>query len=158
MIPEMTKRGAILFAIALFSVGCGDSSTEPPSLQWSDFAGEWRIEADQSSPSYGNCTNVNASEGGIRMHLNGSASFAAVTGSHNGGWGGDTFGGAVTGSLMPPGSGALRLDRPDGSGTLTLTAVTPTRMEGSFFALDNGFADPGSGRTPCGFDAVLVRP
>ncbi|MGI9180019.1 MAG: hypothetical protein ACR2H9_05910 [Longimicrobiaceae bacterium] len=154
----MTRCCVMLVALALFVAGCGDSATAVQSPRWADFAGEWRIDADESSASYHNCENVNATEGGIRIRLNADAGFAAVTGSHNGGWGGGSYNGTVVGNLVPPVSGTLRLDRPNGAGTLTLTSITPTRMEGSFFAVDEGFAEPSTGRTPCRFSAVLVRP
>jgi hypothetical protein len=151
------KPFLFLCAVALLLPGCRDSATQP-ALRWSSYAGEWRVEADQSSPSYHNCRNVNAAEGGIRVRLSSEASFEGVTGTHNGGWGGTNFSGSVSGSLIPPSAGTLRLQRPEGSGTLTLTSVTPTRMEGELFTPDPSFADPASGRTPCRFRAVLVRP
>lgn len=153
----MVKRCLIVCVLALIGGGCGDG-TGVPALRWSDYAGDWRVEANQASGSYRNCKNVNATEGGIRIRLDGNANFGLVTGTHNAGWGGGNYNGSVSGNLTPPTGGTLQLNRPEGIGTLTLTSVTPTRMEGSFFALDESFADPGSGRTPCSFTAVLLRP
>ncbi len=154
----MIKRCLILSALALGGAACEDSATAVQSPRWADFAGEWRVVADQSAASYDNCKNVNEAEGGVRIRLDAGANFAVVTGSHNGGWGGEGYNGSVSGSLAPPVSGTLTLSRPNGTGTLTLHSVTPTRMEGSFSAFDESFAEPTSGRTPCRFDAVLVRP
>ncbi|HEV2123710.1 MAG TPA: hypothetical protein VGW38_13165 [Chloroflexota bacterium] len=154
----MTKRWLMLVAVAAVGAGCGDAGTEVQAPRWADYAGDWRVQANEASPSYHNCKNVNAAEGGIRIRLNANSSFGAVAGIHNGGWGSTTYEGTVAGNLTPPASGTLVLQRPGGSGTLTLTSVTATRMEGNFFALDDSFADPGSGRTPCAFAAVLVRP
>jgi hypothetical protein len=152
------KRRTLLVVIAAASAACGDSATDPRTPIWTDYAGEWRLQADAASGSFHNCRNLNTAEGGIRIRLDPEGTFAAATGTHNGGWGGSEFGGTVSGSLTPPVDGMLVLTRPGGSGLLTLRSVAPDRMTGSFFSTDTSFADPASGRTPCAFDAVVVRP
>lgn len=121
-----------------------------------DYAGEWTLTPVAATLTAGECNNLNTNSGGLHFVLDAGSSLNVVTGDHDAGYGARDYRGTITGSLQPPSGGTLKFFRPGGSGTLTLTSVSPTRMEGSFIATDQSF-DNDFQAGSCSFDAVAVK-
>ena len=147
---------SILLAATL--AACGDDSTDPTGNQPkpADYAGEWTLTPVASTLAAGECNNLNANSGGLHFVLDAGSSLNVVTGDHDAGYGARDYRGMVTGSLQPPSGGTLKFFRPGGSGTLTLTSVSSTRMEGSFLSSDQSF-DNDVQAGACSFNAVAVK-
>jgi hypothetical protein len=143
----------VLFATMLSACGDNPTTNQPDPA---DYAGTWTLTPVAATLSAGECNNLNTNSGGLHFVLDNGTSLNVVTGDHDGGYGARDFRGVITGSLQPPNGGTLKFFRPGGSGTLTLTSVTPTRMEGTFMATDQSFDNDVQGGF-CSFDAVAVK-